>query len=141
MNDIAVFIANKITNGINKALKLGVEPMHLSDNSILKLYCAMYDNIDLYLSSKPYLSIIQKKAFKDWVYNSLEILEFEASWNVLKKFMDEGRIKTFSNPARKYNFLKNLYQNKGDFIYFNARFNTLQKLDYAKFLKSKDYIL
>jgi hypothetical protein len=122
---------------ITDELGTRTEPFDIGNNCLTTCYTVLKEEVP-----KRYLEMDDPERRSKYARNNLEslaMLEFQASWHVLKDYIKEEAIQSLTPKKRYETFLVCLYANKDKHPFFEQREKALQALESAGLINAEDF--
>lgn len=117
-------------DGITDLLEIRTEPFEISEAALLSGYSSLQTAAEYHST----LLYCEREEHRQANLDFFHITEFQASWYVLKRFLEDEKIKNLSDSKRTEAYLRYLYSFPQKFRFFKPRETALEKLSQAGFI-------
>jgi hypothetical protein len=80
-----------------------------------------------------------KDVHRACLLEALSVIEFQASWFVLRNYFDDQKIADMDSSERKSSFVRLLYSDSGRYPFFDAREDAIMALAAAGIINYEEY--
>jgi len=135
LSDISDDVLREGMRAAGRILGATSRPFNITPLDLVKPYYSLYEGANNYKATpEP-----EKRHHKEILLEALAMVEFQASWVVLRDFFGDGKIDDMGNPERISHFFDKLYSNSNNYPFFNAREMAIIALSDVDVIKCEEY--
>ena len=125
-----------LIHGLGETLELKTKPFPTTS----EFFAQCYRNIERNAKQLPTVEEERRQQYKEENIGVLTVIEFQASWHILRKFYTDSIINAMIPPSPRETYLTHLYSNREKFAdFFPQRESAIEQLAKVGFIELAKY--